>query len=339
MNGSLKEKVFDLSTSMDGLRDSREYIRLAALAELLTSGTKSPDVIEGVSARLDDPSQSARSLAVLVLAQVGAPSATVLIRALGEKQPIPVRVATAAGLGRIGVDAAAAIHSLCQCLENDDELLRWHASFALSKIGVVAVPSLQRMLKSSDPKVIYAALNSLEWIGKDAKIAFEDIKQLISISSPLVQLACYSALVKISGDPSKGLPNLQSILEEKDPDIRKACVERIGYLGEIAREATPLLIKCLSDQSGPVRAASALALARIGLSQSEAVEGLTRLLDDPEIETRANAGVALASLGSTAASALPALRIMQQDKEPRLAAIANVAIESIEKGNRNSRDH
>ena len=121
-----------------------------------------------------------------------------------------VRIAAASGLGRVGPSAEPAVHSLCECLGSANELLRWHASFALGKIGAAAVPSLRSMMHSPEPVVALSAVDALEWIGENAKDALDDLKGLSkSASWPLLQLACYSALAKISGDASSAVPMIQ----------------------------------------------------------------------------------------------------------------------------------
>ena len=255
-----------------------------------------------------------------------------LVAGLAPTQPMAVRIAAASGLGRIGPAADSAIDRLCECLTSDDALLRWHAGFALGKMGKAPVSALRSLLESSDPPVVSAAVDALEWIGEDAGDALEDLKRLsATASSPLLQLACASALVKISGDPSVALPMIQSMLQDEDKDARKACLERIGNLGGSAREFVPMILGCLADPAGEVRAAAALALAKIEEEPSRVLEPLTERLSDPEEEVRANAAMGLARYGPAAASALPALRALQQAADPRLVAIANAAVERIEK--------
>ncbi len=313
------------------LKGDQESVRLGALAELLLSKHISAEILDPVAACLSDPSETVRRLAVEALGRFGAEAIPALTEALSEKQPLIIRMSAASVIARRGGVASPCSDALCKCLENENEELRWSASFALGKIGIAAVPFLLRELKSSDPKVVLAAVNSLEWMGQDARNAIEDIKGLILASPPLVQIACYSALVKISGDPSVGLPQLQTISAEQDPEIRKASIERIGYLGEHAKDAVPLIRSFFSDMSAPVRAAAGLAMARVGDRSPETVEALIVLLNDNEVEVRANGGIALSCMGTRATPALPSLKALQEDKEPRVAAIARAAVERIEK--------
>ena len=313
------------------LKNPQEAMRLAALAELFQLGQESPEHLDDVASCLTHESTGVRTLAVEVLVRMGGVAVPALIMGLEEGQLPAVRIMAASGLGRIGPAADAAIDRLCACFTSGDAMLRWHAGFALGKIGQAAVPALLPLLESSDPQIVSSAVDALEWIGEDAGEAQEDLQRLFATApSPLLRLACTTALVKISGDPSVALPVVQTMLQDEDQDTRKACLERIGMLTGSGREFVPLILGCLEDPAGEVRAAATLALARIEEEPSRILEALTERLADPEAEVRANAAMGLARYGPAAASALPALRVLQQEQEPRLVAIANGAVERIE---------
>lgn len=329
---SLEPQALDAATLVAKLKSPQEATRLAALAELILA-QETPECLDEAAACLAHESAGERTLAVEVLTRMGGPAVPALITGLEKSQPPAVRVLVASGLGRIGPPAGSAIDRLCECLADDDPMLRWHASFALGKIGQAAVPALRSLLESSDPLVVSAAVDALEWIGEEAGEAQEDLQRLsAAASSPLLQLACATALVKISGDPSVGVAVIQTMLQDEDKNTRQACLERMGMLGGSAREYVPLILGCLADPAGDVRAAATLALARIEEEPSRILEALTERLADPEEEVRAKAAMGLARYGPAAASALPALRALQQEQEPRLVAIANAAVKRIEEG-------
>ncbi len=329
---SIESTITDAPALAPRLKSSQETARLAALAELVGLEQAIPDCLDDVAACLAHASGGERTLAVEVLTRMGVPAVPALITGLEESQPPTVRIAAASGLGRIGPAAAPAIDRLCGCFTSDDPTLRWHAAFALGKIGKDAVPALRSLLESSNPQVVVAAVDALDWIGEDAGEAVEDLQRLSGTAlSPLLQLACTSALVRISGDTAAALPVIEAMLQDEDKDTRKACLERLGMLTGSAREFVPLILGCLEDPVGEVRAAATLALARIEEEPSRILQALTERLADPEEEVRANAAMGLARYGPAAASSLPALRLLQQEQDPRLVAIANGAIEGIEK--------
>jgi HEAT repeat protein len=329
MEGSSGARMIDLPTARAKLREGEEHVRVAALAELLRGEAPPAPIVAAVAECLNDASDHARALAVLVLERAGAAGISALAHALDDKQPISVRVLAAAALGRAGGNATPAIDPLCACLGSADGTLRWHAAFALGKIGAPAVPALRVVLRSADPEILRAAADALGWIGSGAHAALADLTALALSTALSVRLAIHLALVRITGDASVGLPMLLAALKEKDPAGRASALERIGQLRAMARESSPMLLPCLADRSGDVRAAAALALARIEATTPETIEALTPLLADSETDVRASAGIALASLGRAAVPALPALRVMRRATQPRLAAIARAAVQRI----------
>jgi len=327
----VEPKTFDAHALSDKLKSPQEALRVAALAELLQTGQETSVCLDGVAACLAHDNEGERTLAVEVLTRMGVPAVPALITGLEENQPPAVRIAAASGLGRVGPAAALAIEQLCAGFTSDDPTVRWHAAFALGRIGKAAVSALRPLLESSDPQVVAAAVDALEWIGEEAGEAIEDLQRLSGTAlSPLLQLACTSALLKISGDAAAALPVIETMLQDENQDTRKACFERLGMLTGKAREFVPLILGCLEDPAGEVRAAATLALARIEEEPSRILQALTERLADPAEEVRANAAMGLARYGPAAASALPALRALQQEQDPRLVAIANGAIERIE---------
>ena len=327
----VQPKPFDISALSARLRDPKEYVRTSAMAELISSTTVDASMVEGVAACLNDTNRSIREVAAVALGRIGAPAVTYLIEALNERQPVSVRIAAASGLGRAGAAAAAAIPQLCRCLESSERLLRWHAGFALSKMGRSAMAALRAMLSSTDEAVLCAVITCFRWMGTEARDAIEPIKRLIaSSSSPTLRLICHSAVISITGDAS-GVSNIVAAFQDKDAVVRQAAMEQLGELRGMANPSAASILSSLSDPVPAVRAAAALTLARIDAGGSRSVEGLTKLLQDPDTEVRANAAIALAHFGPPAA-ALPALEKMRTDGDARLVAIAKAAVEALSKG-------
>ncbi|MGV8073232.1 MAG: HEAT repeat domain-containing protein [Syntrophobacteraceae bacterium] len=328
----IEPKTLDAQTTAAKLESPLEATASAALAELLISGEVPIECMDEVSACLEHESPHVRILTVELLTRQGGAAVSALMRGLEETQLMPVRIAAASGLGRIGPDAAPATDRLCECLAADDPQLRRHAGFALGKIGAATVPSLRGLFESTDPLVVSAAVDALEWIGRDAVDAVEDLRQLAtSTSLPLLRLACNSALVKISGNVSETNELIRNMLQHEDKDIRKACLERVGMLGNSGGEYVPMILVVLEDPDAEVRAAAALALARIEEEPSRVLGPLTDRLSDPDEAVRANAAMGLARYGPAAYPALPALIAMRQDAlGSNSAAIAQGAIEKIE---------
>jgi HEAT repeat protein len=312
-----------------GLRDPREHIRLASLAESVSSGKSDPSMLKGLAACLNDPNPTARQLAALALGAMGAAAVPNLIEALDERQPVSTRISAASGLSRAGANAMPATKPLAECLDSADDVLRWHAGFALSKIGSSALPILMSKLSSADPRAQCAALDTLGWIGAGAGAAIETVKILCSSTLSTLRFAACSALIRITGDSSAGLPAMLAALDDRDDKVRLAAMQRIGEGGHLTQPAIPKILQSLADPSPSVRAAAALTLARINAKGSEVVQGLTQLVPHPDAEVQAAAAIALSSLGKDAEPSLPQLRTMQNATDPHMAAIGKAAVDRI----------
>ncbi len=312
------------------LQDPADAVRLGALAEIYLAGTEGLPDSKLLAKYLDDPNHEVRGLAVQVLALGGINAAEPLAQGLAERQPTPVRIASAMALGKLGPDAAPAMEGLRRCLGSPDDALRWHAAFALGKIGEPAVPILCEVLGSPDARSASAAANALELLGTEAKKALESLEQTaLSSTEPMVRLACLAALVKMAEDPAEQLPAILQLLAEGDGETKEACLERLGLLGELAGKAVTSVIACFEDPSGRVRAAAALALARLKANPDDAIPALLPLLSDSDPIVRTNCAIALSSFGADSSSALPDLERLAREEESRVAATAKAAIARI----------
>ncbi|NTV42475.1 MAG: HEAT repeat domain-containing protein [Syntrophobacteraceae bacterium] len=313
------------------LKDPADAVRLGALAEVYLAGSETLPDRELLATFLEDPSHEVRRMAVEVLALGGADTVDSVARGLLEHQPTPIRIASAMALGRLGPDAAQAIEGLRRCLDSPEDALRWHAGFALGKIGREAVPALCEALGSPEPGTASAAAGALAQIGAEGEEAAGALEQTaLSTPEPMVRLACLAALMKTAEDPAARLPAMLQVLAEGDEGTREACLERLGLLGEVARDSVSAVLACTEDSSSKVRGAAALTVARIGANPDEAVPALVRLLSDEDPTVRVNSAIALSGFGPAAAPALPDLRRMAEEGDSRLCGTAKAAIDRIE---------
>ena len=323
-------EIENRQSSHKGLDSDNPAIRMGALARVFMAAPDTKVKPQDLAACLNDEKESIRILAVEALGKWGEDALPLISEALDPKQPDQVRISASSCLGRMGIKAEPAVLSLASCLESDNALLRWHAGFALSKIGSPALAELKHKLASDNPKTIMAAVQSLGWMGKKAIEAVGAIQTLGEKKNRELTILCASALVSISGNTEKGLHTLLSSLKEGDPKLTKICIQEIGLLGDRAKEVKELLIPQLSDPDPEIRSETALALARIGHPSRRLVEALTPLVSDDNKDVRANTGIALSVYGPDASSTLPDLQIMAEDEDQRLSSIAKAAIQAIQ---------
>jgi len=312
------------------LESDSPAIRKGTLAQIFMTAPDTEAEPQDIAACLNDPEENVRILAVETLAKWGGVAVPFIAKALAPEQPEPVRVAAASCLGRLGSEAEPTVVSLSSCMESDDDLLRWHAGFALSKIGAPAFPELKNKLASDNPKTVMAAVQALGWMEKNAVEAVETIEALAEKKDPELTIACASALIRITGDPEKGLAMILPILEKGDTALKIICIREMGLLSDKAIEGRIALMPSISDPDPEIRSETALALARIGHPTPDLVQALIPLLSDKNEDVKANTGIALSVYGSTASPALSALQAMAHGEDPRLCAIARKAIQAIQ---------
>ena len=274
-----------------------------------------------------------RQAAVMNLAEAGRAGVSGLIRALAGTFPLEIRVQSAAALGRIGPEAECAVEPLCGCLCEQDDSLRWHAAFALGRIGVCAVTSLLRVLSATrDPEVLRACTDALGRIGPAAVRAVTVLKGLVKSGRPPVQhMAGVSALARITGKMRPALRCMVKLLAHPEEEVRREALERIGEVRSAAQAVQKKVKPFLKDPAASVRAEAALTLVKIEAEPGVTVEAVAPLLQDGDPGVRASAAMALHALAHAAGPVVDGLRALQQDEVKHVAVIARAAVEEIEK--------
>ena len=329
-NGSPANLAVILEDCRQKLHDTHDSMRLVGLAQLMLEDIDPSPLLAEIAICLDDPEEGVRQLAVSLLPKAGKGAVGPLIAATHADQPLQVRIAAVAALGRLKGEAQPAVGLLIECLGDEEQNLRTNAILSLSQIGEPAVPQLLACLGAGQENIQIGAIDALGWMGPPAMAAVGSLKAALSGLSLPAQLAGYAALVKITGDVAEGLPMLLAQLGHQEAPVRRTCIERTGELCAIAAGTLPALLPYLQDPSGEVRAATALALVRIKAQCDEAIETLIPLLHDAHPEARINAAIALATIGPAAQTALPALNTLTADPDKHLAGIAAAAIQRIE---------
>ena len=308
------------------LRDAEHGIRLAAMAECLMVDALPEGVAAALAEGLQDADTGIRLLAVGALARCGREGVAPLILALDADQPMAVRVAAASALARMSPPPLGSAESLSACLKSENEVLRWHAGFALGRLGEAAVPFLRPLLFATGGTEVLASLDVLASLGPEASEALEDLKALEnSRPSPRVALACAAAQARIGGDSAPLLPILEMHLAGEDPRLREASLRCLADLGGAARPLFDAIVGAFDDPGASVRAAAAVTLARIETDPARTVPLLIQRLHDSEAEVRGAAMMALAHLGPRAGAALARLRELQGTEEGPLQSMACAA--------------
>lgn len=270
-----------------------ERLRPAAQAALAAAGPKARRALE---AMLDDPDESRRELAAVLLGDLpdlDEPSIAALATALGDPAPA-VRAAAAFTLGRSGRpkvgDALAA-----RLVDVDPE------------VQVAAIHALGALARVSAPATLVTRAEPL--LGAD------DAGRRRTGVHLLAELATMPD--RETAPVGEAVQRLAFALKDPDPAVRQAAASAIGALGR-PEGADPLLL-ALADEAPEVRIDAALALGR--LRSEGAVEALSLLVLDQDPWVRAAAVQALGSIGAPAAFTAVSAALGSDEPPVVLAAI------------------
>ncbi len=191
------------------------------------------------------------------------------------------RMKAANELGFMRADAAEAVSTLVDALEDNYEPVRRNAIYALGAIGKPAVEPLIDALAAE-------------------KEAF-DMEPILHICDAAHGLAATGA--------SETVPTLITALQAASENVRASAAYALGEMGAVASEAVDGLIALLIDGSEEVRRHAISALGMIKVPVSKTVPALVDVLEDREDTDLAFfAAQALTRIGPDAAEAIPALR-------------------------------
>jgi HEAT repeat protein len=118
-----------------------------------------PRDIEGLIAKLDDASATARRWAARDLTEVPE-AAAALVERLDQEQDVSVREAIFMSLTQIGNDIA--VQGLVKCLRSEDAQIRNGAIEAMKHLPEAVAPIMANLLNDPDPDVRIFAVNILE---------------------------------------------------------------------------------------------------------------------------------------------------------------------------------
>ncbi len=244
--------------------DIPQAYRTLPVEALARIGTSHPDVLPALIRLLQYEGSDAsrisaadasvfRELAAEALgimgpdADLAAPLLIRAIRNVGESESVR-RKATVA-LGSMGARAELAIPALIETLEfGESDALRGAAGEALGKIGLPALPLLQRYLQHSDPQVRASAAKAIGQMGRQARPA---------------------------------VPTMIAALVDPDDEVRVSICESLDSIGADPKQFIALLVQLLTSDLRQVRMRSMRLLIKLGPQVRPQVEQLRQLQQDP----------------------------------------------------------
>lgn len=215
----------------EALKDNRADVRLNAALALGRIGAVAKPSVPPLIELSKDPNLAVQQQAIVALGQIGVdaqPAVPVLVAAL--KQPNwQIRANVAHTLGEIGPPAESAIPGLIATLNDQDAVVRQRATFALSRIGSAAIPTLLNTLK--------------------------DQKQEVQVRS-----ASAYALGEMGVTAKRTIPTLIEVFQDENKPIREGAIFALAQMG---LSGTPALTESLKSSDEQVRTSAAFAFRKI----------------------------------------------------------------------------
>ena len=309
------------------LRDRNAATRKAGLARLLSTPHLAPAHVSDIGANLYHEDETVRHLAITLLQGLGRDGALHLGKRLESSAFPQDRVRLIAALASIGTAASSAMPAVCKLLGSRDSEVRWHASFALGRMGDAPVKELHALLVSTDQDAVrIGCCDALRGTGKAAACAENDLATLAKRGTPLVSQAAWSALHRVADRTKHTLKALEGGLTHEEQAVRLDALERLGLMREDGLPLESRVTERLRDPNPDVRALAALTLARIKCAGQAALNALTSAARDEHETVRTNVLIALEDRFSGAPEALTCFRERSRDVSESVKQIALSAL-------------
>lgn len=258
-------------------------------------------------------------------------------------------------IGTLGPRAHAAVPSLIDALEGEDEfttiaaaealwrvdrridvalphLARLFPDFgeticdAITQIGPAAAPLLDQVLaalESDDWDLQWAAADALGCMGSSDPAVLAKLATALGHESVIVVSAAGAALARIG---AAAVPVLSDILLQPDDPRAEWAADALGRIGPAAGAAAKPLLAQLHSSRPALAAWSAIALAKI-TGDERVVPTLVKLLDMTDrADLREQAALGLKNVGPRAAGAANALNTLRHDPDADVRKAAEAAL-------------
>ncbi len=234
--------------------------------------------------KLQDPDKNVRIQAALDIGSLGDSQALQALTAqLVLETDFFVRENITWAIVRMG---QVAVMPMLELLEHTDPTARFQAAHALSKLGDTrAVNALVLALQDEHLEVVQKAAFALGQLKDDT--AIPALVALLGDKHPELQTTVQRAL---EGFGIAALPILEQVLHHQDWVVREQAVTLIGFIAQDTR--IPLLATALCDDHWQVRFAAVTALGAI--RNPEAKDALQASLNDQHQQIRLMAATFLA---------------------------------------------
>lgn len=234
------------------------------------------------------------------------------------------------GFQALGTNAAPALQRLL-VIYDGQSLATGSAEAILTGLGPVAVPELEKRLRSTNVAIRGRAAVTLGAIGPAAESAIPAMLTLLEETNMEVRQAGVAGLAGIGRQPERFVPLFRGLLGDSNNWVRQYAATGLGRFGSSAKEAIPDLLKTINDDTNTsVRQCSIIALALIERPSERLVPLFRVWLSDSNPWIRAATAIGLGHFGSSAKEAIPDLIRATNDPHPDVVTEARQALEQID---------
>jgi HEAT repeat protein/S1-C subfamily serine protease len=265
------------------LQDQDEEVRRTVLGALVQLGRPAPDDVPPLKALLANRAGSCegRIYAAAALSETGPEAVPLLLDALAQDSDPRVVMMACAGLGEVGQKTKAVGQALARTLDREEKPVRVAAAAALGQLGIDAA-TLAGVFKALGKKdvecrrAVLAGLPSLGAFVKEpphlnlSKAAVEDCKPALTADEPVTRAVAAYLLGTLGADAGPAVPELcKALAREKNDMAEREILCALAEIGPAAKDAVPELKTIISDPTAAKLPQTCAALALVQVAERD----------------------------------------------------------------------
>ncbi len=258
--------------------------------------------------------QTMRSQAVLALQQIGVPAVPHIVDLLDKKYAVDVRRQAAQLLGGMQVNDKMVVLGLAYALKDKDNQVRQRALNSIQRLGrgaKMAGPYVAELLVDIDPNIRRTAFYTLRGLGSDPR---PGLKKALAHKDAKIRINTASLMVSLNMETDLAIPVLVKGLKHDDLGLRMQAASTLARRGKRSDDVLPVLIAGLKHKKQSVRLQAVQAIGLFGPKAEAATQDLIDITDDGDFQIRLQALRTLQKIQGNPKLVLPAVIRLMGDK-------------------------
>jgi HEAT repeat protein len=270
---------------IEALSDSDVLVRRYAAEDLSAFGQAAAEALPELESLLgeDEWTQVVGAEAILKIAPCRSEELVPILVAALRSGSSRIRYRATQTLGELPLVSALAVSGLIDALDDEEEVVRAGALWALGRLGPAAVPAIPALtailqgygMDGDDVLIRGMAASVLGDIGPEARQAVPDLIECLDqsehgLATTRLRLQVARAIWRIEQEPSFLLSIGIKALGDPKWSLRRLAAQWLGDLGSTARAVVPHLERAFKDAHPFVRQQVASSLERIAGVRSSA---------------------------------------------------------------------